>query len=87
MPSTSTGSVSGQSRLGHGDSRAALEVAARDAAGAGLAASARGRAAGRGERSRLQLHFELGGSENLSILAVNVLAVDFSLPLPPLFSH
>ena len=29
-----------------------------------------------GERSRLQLHFKLGGTENLPILSVNVLAVD-----------
>ena len=31
---------------------------------------------GHGERSRLQLRFKLGGAENLSILAVNVLAVN-----------
>ena len=31
---------------------------------------------GRGERSRSQLHFKLGGAENLSILAVNALAVN-----------
>ena len=31
---------------------------------------------GHEERSRLQLHFKLGGPENLSILAVHVLAVN-----------
>ena len=30
---------------------------------------------GHGERSRLQLHFKLGCTENLSILVVNALAV------------
>ena len=30
----------------------------------------------RGERSRSQLHFKLGGAENRSILAVNALAVN-----------
>ena len=34
------------------------------------------RAAGRGERSRSQLHFKLAGSENVVILAVNALAVN-----------
>ena len=31
---------------------------------------------GHGERSRLQLHFKFGGAEDLSILAVNALAVN-----------
>ena len=31
---------------------------------------------GHGERSRLQLLFKLGGTENMLILAVNVLAVN-----------
>ena len=34
---------------------------------------------GHGERSRLQLPFKLGGTENISILAVNVLTVNFWL--------
>ena len=42
------------------------------------------RRASHGERSRLQLLFKLGGTENMSILAVNVLAVN--RPLPPLYS-
>ena len=33
----------------------------------------------RGERSRSQLHFKLGGTENMSILVVNVLIVNFWL--------
>ena len=38
----------------------------------------------RGERSRLQLLLKLGGTENMSILAVNVLAVNFwLLTVPP----
>ena len=36
---------------------------------------------GHGERSRLQLHFKLGGQENSLILAVNVLAVNRPVPL------
>ena len=39
---------------------------------------------GHGERSRLQSHFKKGGTENFSILVVNVLAVN--RPLPPLYS-
>ena len=39
------------------------------------------RAAGHGERSCLQLLFKLGGRENLSILAVNVWAVNCPLTL------
>ena len=34
------------------------------------------RRASHGERSRTYLHFKLGGTENLSILAVNALAVN-----------
>ena len=43
------------------------------------------RAASHGERSRLQLHFQLGGPENTQILAVNLLAVNVlavNRPLP-----
>ena len=36
-------------------------------------------ASGHGERSRSQLLFKLGGTENMRILAVNVLAVKFWL--------
>ena len=34
---------------------------------------------GHGERSRLQLLFKLAGTENMQILAVNILAVKFWL--------
>ena len=40
---------------------------------------------GHGERSRSQLHFQLGGPENVQILAVNLLAVNVlavNRPLP-----
>ena len=36
---------------------------------------------GHGERSRSQLHFQLGGPENVQILAVNLLAVNVFLPV------
>ena len=38
-----------------------------------------------GERSRLQLLFQFGGAESLSILAANNLAVNCSLRPPPLY--
>ena len=53
-----------------------LLATCRHAAAGRHAAAACGRDAGHGERSRLQLLFKLGGTKNISILAVNVLAVN-----------
>ena len=44
--------------------------------GPGRPARSTGMSSGHGERSRSQLHFQLGGAENLSILVVNALAVN-----------
>ena len=35
------------------------------------------------ESARAQLHFKLGGTESMRILAINVWAVNVSLPPPP----